>query len=73
MSLPGVRVEIVRPVWAVIEFMDADGRQQTTRFEGFTARVALHEIDQTQGIFFLDRVSRLKRDIALRKAKKLAG
>ena len=41
--------------------------QQTARFEGFAARVAQHEIDQMNGVFFLSRVSRIKRDTALRK------
>ena len=72
-SLPDVRVEVIRPVWAQIDFMDRDGAPQTRRFDGFTARVALHEIDQMQGVFFLDRVSRLKRDMALKRARKLAG
>ena len=53
--------------------MDADGQPQTFRFERFAARVALHEIEQMQGTFFLDRLSRLKREMALKKAKKLAG
>lgn len=69
-SLPGVRVEIERPVWAEIDFMDATGVQQSTKFDGFAARVALHEIEQTQGIFFLDKLSRLKREMALKKARK---
>lgn len=72
-SLPGARVEIERPAWAVIDFMSADGTEKTARFEGFAARVALHEIEQTQGIFFLDKVSRLKRDMVLKKAKKHPG
>jgi peptide deformylase len=72
-SLPGVRVEIERPVWAEIDFMDATGAQKSTRFDGFAARVALHEIEQTQGIFFLDKLSRLKREMVLKKAKKRAG
>ena len=72
-SWPGVRVQIDRPIWAEIAFMDETGAPQTARFEHFAARVALHEIEQMQGIFFLDRVSRLKRDMALKKAKKLAG
>jgi peptide deformylase len=72
-SLPGVRVEISRPVWADIAFMDVAGAPAQQRVEGFAARVALHEIDQMQGIFFLDRVSRLKRDMALKKARKATG
>jgi peptide deformylase len=72
-SLPGIRVQIERPVWAEIRFMDGNGAARSERFQGFAARVALHEIDQIQGIFFLDRVSRLKREMALKKARKLAG
>lgn len=72
-SLPGVRVEISRPVWADIAFMDVAGAPAQQRVEGFAARVALHEIEQMQGIFFLDRVSRLKRDMALKKARKATG
>jgi peptide deformylase len=72
-SLPGIRVQIERPIWAEISFMDRNGAAQSTQFQGFAARVALHEIEQMQGVFFLDRVSRLKREMALKKARKLAG
>ena len=72
-SLPGARVQIERPAWAEIAFMDETGARQSRRFEGFLARVALHEIDQMQGVFFLDGLSRLKREMALKKARKLAG
>ena len=72
-SLPGVRVMIDRPIWAEVSFMDAEGKSQKARFERFTARVALHEIEQMNGVFFLQKVSRLKRDMALKKARKLSG
>ena len=72
-SLPGARVQIERPVWAEIAFMNETGTPQSQRFEEFRARVALHEIDQMRGVFFLDGLSRLKREMALKKAKKLAG
>lgn len=72
-SLPGVRIGRARPVWADIAFMDEVGSALTIRFEGFLARVALHEIDQMNGIFFLDHLSRLKRDMLVKKARKLAG
>jgi peptide deformylase len=72
-SLPGARVPIDRPAWAEIAFMDETGAPQAIRFEHFAARVALHEIDQMNGVFFLERVSRLKREMALKKAKKRGG
>jgi peptide deformylase len=72
-SLPGARVSIDRPVWADIAWMDETGAAHAERFTGFLARVAIHEIEQMQGIFFLDRLSRLKREMALKKARKHAG
>lgn len=69
-SMPGIEVAVQRPVWAEIAYDDADGIRQRERLEGFVARVALHEIEQVNGIFFLSGVSRLKRDAALRKFDK---
>lgn len=72
-SMPEVQVEILRPVWAEVAFDAETGTRQTRRFEGLPARVALHEIDQMNGVFFLNRLSRLRRDMVLRKWKKRAG
>ncbi len=72
-SLPGVRVEIKRPVWVHVASMDQDGLARSERFDGFLGRVAQHEIEQMRGIFFLDRLSRLKREMVLKKLKKQAG
>ena len=72
-SLPGLQVEIRRPVWADVAYMDETGAGQTERFVGFAGRVVQHEIDQMQGIFFIERLSRLKRDMLLRKLRKLPG
>ena len=72
-SLPGVRVEIERPVWVEVAFQDADGAEQHTRLDGLAARVAVHEIEQMQGIFFLSRLSRIKREMALKRARKSSG
>jgi peptide deformylase len=72
-SLPNVRVTVERPSWAEITFQTETGATETHRLTAFAARVAQHEIDQMNGIFFLERVSRLKRDMALKKAKKRGG
>ena len=69
-SLPSIEVPVERSVWVEVAYDDADGNRQTSRFEGFVARVAQHEIDQMNGVFFLSRISRLKRDTALRKFEK---
>ena len=72
-SLPGVAGRDRAPGLGADRLHGRDRRPAQVRFEGFAARVALHEIEQMQGIFFLDRVSRLKRDMALKKARKAAG
>ncbi|MET3925266.1 peptide deformylase [Devosia sp. 2618] len=69
-SLPGIEVPVGRPVWADVSYETGDGQAHSERLEGFAARVALHEIEQMQGVFFLQRISRIKRDTALRKFEK---
>ena len=69
-SMPGIEVPIERAEWVQIGFDDVAGMSQTLRLDGFAARVAQHEIDQLEGIFFLNRLSRLKRDTAIRKFHK---
>lgn len=71
-SLPGVEVDIARAVSIVVTYEDAEGGRQKVELSGFAARVAQHEIDQMNGMFFLDRLSRLKRDAALRRYRKLS-
>lgn len=69
-SLPGIEVPVERAAWVELAYDNADGGRETVRFENFVARVAQHEIDQMNGIFLLSRISRLKRDTALRKFEK---
>jgi peptide deformylase len=69
-SLPGIEVPVERANWVEVAYDNADGIRETARFEGFVARVAQHEIDQMNGVFFLSRVSRIRRDTALRKFEK---
>ncbi|KKC38746.1 hypothetical protein WH87_07460 [Devosia epidermidihirudinis] len=71
-SAPGLEVPVERPVWAEIAYDSADGERHSERFTDFVARVALHEIDQMNGVFFLSRVSRTRREMALRKLQKSA-
>ncbi|WP_421759772.1 peptide deformylase [Devosia sp.] len=72
-SMPGAEAQIVRPVWADVAYDDEAGQRQTQRFEGLPARIALHEIEQVNGVFFLDRLSRLKRDMVIKKWRKRAA
>ena len=70
-SMPGIEVDVMRAISVRIGFEDETGRGAELDLSGFAARVALHEIDQVNGIFFLGRVSRLKREAAIKRFAKL--
>ncbi|SFV31609.1 peptide deformylase [Devosia crocina] len=72
-SMPGIEVAISRPRDARLRFDDESGEGQELALSGFAARVAQHEIDQMNGVFFLNRLSRLKRDAAIRRFNKVQG
>lgn len=71
-SMPGIEVEVMRAHSATIAFDDDAGQGQELTLSGFAARVAQHEIDQVNGVFFLTKVSRLKRGAAIRRFAKLS-
>lgn len=71
-SMPEIEVEISRPIIAKIGYDDEAGQGQTLDLSGFPSRVAQHEIDQVNGIFFLAKLSRLKREAAIRRFAKRA-
>lgn len=70
-SMPGIEVDVIRPERARIGFDDEAGQAIELDLSGFAARVAQHEIDQVNGVFFLSRISRLKRDAAIKRFAKL--
>lgn len=70
-SMPGVSEEIERPDRVRIRYRTLDGSQATEDASGFLATCLQHEIDQLDGIFWLQRLSRLKRERAIRRWEKL--
>jgi peptide deformylase len=72
-SMPGLQVAVPRPSRARIAYDDETGTRLQLELEGLPARIAQHEIDQVSGIFFLERLSRLKRDMAIKRWKKAKG
>jgi len=72
-SMPGVEIQLVRPYIAELAWDNDTGARQQRRFEGLPARIAQHEIEQMNGVFFLERLSRLKRDMVLKKWQKRAS
>lgn len=69
-SMPGLQVPVPRPYRARIAYDDETGTRRELDLEGLPARIAQHEIDQVNGTFFLDRLSRLKRDMTIKRWKK---
>ena len=72
LSLPDVRVDIERPASLRVRFLDRDGKPQELDAEGLLATAIQHEIDHLNGRLIIDFLSRLKRDIIVRKFKKQA-
>lgn len=72
LSIPDVRVEIERPAEITVRFLDREGRRQELAAEGLLATVIQHEVDHLDGRLIIDFLSRLKRDMIVRKFKKLA-
>ena len=70
-SMPGVRETIERPARVLVGYQDITGTAAEEDASGFAAAVLQHEIDQLDGIFWIDRLSRLKRDRLTTRFEKL--
>jgi peptide deformylase len=72
LSIPDVRIDIERPASVQVRYVDRDGNLQTLNADGLLATAVQHEIDHLNGKLIIDFLSRLKRDIIVRRFKKLA-
>jgi len=70
LCFPGISAHIERPRAITLEYLDRDGVQQTLKAEGFFATVIQHELDYLDGRTFLDHLSKMKRDMLLKKMQK---
>ena len=66
-SMPGVTETLQRPARVQIAYQDLQGEAQAEEAEGLLAVCHQHEIDQLAGIFWIDRLSRLKRERLLKR------
>ena len=55
MSLPGIEVEVERPVGITVEYVDECGHKQIKKVAGLEAKIIQHEVDHTEGILITDR------------------
>ncbi len=69
-NLPGVSAKISRPRAVTVAFLNADGVRDRQDFVGLWATSVQHQIDHLNGRMYFDRLSKVKRDMLLRKARK---
>ena len=72
LSMPGFTATVARPSRVVVRGLDREGREQTREGTGLLARAFQHEMDHLDGKLFLDRVRGIKRDLIVRKIRKLS-
>ena len=72
LSIPDYYAEVERPATVRVKYLDRDGRQQEMTAEGLMATCLQHEIDHLNGVLFIDHISKLKREMVIRKFTKAA-
>lgn len=70
-SMPGIVAEVERPRTVRVRYADVDGMVREEEASGFAAAVLQHEIDQLDGVFWIARLSPLKRERLIRRWRKL--
>jgi len=72
-NLPGVSAKIKRPRAVTVRYMDENGEITERDFVGIEATSVQHQIDHLNGKLFFDHLSKMKRDMLIKKSKKLNG
>jgi peptide deformylase len=70
LSIPDYYAEVERPSRIRVKHVGLDGKEQITEAEGLLATCLQHEIDHLNGVLFIDYISRLKREMVIRKFTK---
>ncbi len=71
LSVPGFTATVPRPTRIVVRASDRQGQPRTIEGTGLLARALQHELDHLDGKLFLDRIHGIKRDLIVRKIRKL--
>jgi len=72
LSLPGVHVDVERPLHVLVRARDEDGEEIEIEASGLEARVIQHEVDHLDGVLMLDRTTREQRKQAMRALREAA-
>jgi peptide deformylase len=71
LSIPEIFAEVERPAWVHVRYIDRDGKLAERRFEGRPAVILQHEVDHLNGVLFIDHLSKLRRDLLIRRFRKM--
>jgi peptide deformylase len=72
LSIPEYYEEVERPAEVKVKYLDLDGKAREMEAKGLLATCLQHEIDHTNGVLFIDHISKLKRDRVIKKFTKAA-
>lgn len=72
LSIPDYYAEVERPARCLVKYLDRDGKQQSIEATGLLSTVIQHEVDHLDGRLFVDHISKLKRDMVIKKFTKIA-
>lgn len=72
LSIPDYYAEVERPAGITVKHLDRNGKEQLTQADGLLATCLQHEIDHLNGVLFIDHISKLKREMVIRKFTKAA-
>lgn len=70
LSIPGYYAEVERPAEVKVRFIGRDGKEQIIDADGILSTCLQHEIDHLDGTLFIDHISRLKREMVVKKFTK---
>ena len=70
LSLPGYFAEIERPAECEIKYIDYHGKENQLKASGLLSTCIQHEIDHLNGVLFIDYLSKLKKDMIIKKLVK---
>ena len=71
LSIPEQYAEVERPARCTARWLDEQGKSHEGEFDGLLATALQHEIDHLNGVLFIDHISKLKRDMLLKKLTKM--
>ena len=71
LSLPGFNATVARPSTALVRAMDRHGQPISVEGQGLLARALQHELDHLDGVLFVDRLRGIRRELIVRKVRKL--